>query len=465
VSGHPRQRPGDEDGLTLIEVLVSMSLIGAVLLFSTVYFTGAMSATRYQSDKQTAARFAVDRIDELRTRPVAALQPVATPGPVALSPTVAAALSAPLQQMESPAHERTTAAARSLQFTLDSYVGACWTRSVAAAVPPVGAQGCTVLNKTVSGAVQMLQAVVAVSWKEHSCGTADGTCVFVTSTLLNGAGGVPQLPTVPTLVTTAPPVPTTVPTPAPTVPVPPTVSPTPAPAPLPVAIWSNRSTTGYTPAFSVDGSTVTITGVVHSNSDIRLARSVGSISPRIEYGTSFTKALDAMLVSTPTAVRVTPGVPQARDVTAYLPGGSAAVAAGARYRQMTCSAGRWTYSAAAVGSATVVYVPCDVVLGPGVINLDALLVAQGTITLAPQTALTVGSAATAGNSGLVSNSTSATAIHLDSTLTEVHGRIQALRGGVLITGSAITLRCGVIADTIAITGAAVNIGVTAGCAD
>ena len=464
MSGHPRQRPGDEDGLTLIEVLVSMSLIGTVLLFSTVYFTGAMSATRYQSDKQTAARFAVDRIDQLRTRPVAALQPAAAPGTVALSATVAAALSAPLQQLESPTHERTTAAARNLQFTVDSYVGACWTPSAASAVPAAGVPGCTVVNKTVSGAVRLLQAVVAVSWRERSCGNPDGTCVFVTSTLLNGVGGVPQLPTVPTPVTTAPPVPTTVPTPAPTVPMPPAVSPTPAPAPLPVAIWSNRRTSGYTPAFSVDGSTVTITGVVHSNSDIRFAGSVGSISPRIEYATSFTKALDAMLMSTPAAVRVTPGVPAARDVAAYRPGGSAAVAAGAAYRQMTCSGGRWTYSAAAVGSATVVYVPCDVVLGPGLIHLDALLVAQGSITVAPQTAVTVGSAATAGRSGLVSNSTSATAISLGSTLTEVHGRVQALRGGVLINGSAIALRCGVIADTIAITGAHVNISVTAGCA-
>ncbi len=464
MPGRCRRRPFDEDGLTLIEVLVSMSLIGAVLLFSTVYFTGAMSATRYQSDKQTAARFAVDRIDELRTRPAATLRPAAALGTVALSPAVAAALSAPLQQLESPAHERTTAAARGLQFTLDSYVGACWTRSAAPTGPPAGVQGCTVLNKAVSGAVQLQQAIVAVSWKERSCANPDGTCVFVTSTLLSGAGGAPQLPTVPTPVTTAPPVPTTVPTPAPTVPVPPSVSPTPVPAPLPAAIWSNRTEADSSPAFSVQGSTVTITGVVHSNSNIRLAGSVGSISPRIEYGTTFIKALDAVM-STPPAVRITPGVPAVRNVTAYRPGGSAAVAAGARYRQMTCNDGRWTYSAAAVGSATVVYVPCDVILGPGSIGLDALLVAEGTITLAPNTALTVGTAATAGDSGLVSNSTSGTAIRLGETLTEIHGRVQALRGGVLINGSAIALRCGVVADTIAITGASVNISVAAGCAD
>jgi hypothetical protein len=53
--------------------------------------------------------------------------------------------------------------------------------------------------------------------------------------------------------------------------------------------------------------------------------------------------------------------PVSRNVADYRPGGSAATAAGSSYKAIACTAGStWNYSAAQVGSATIVYVPCNV---------------------------------------------------------------------------------------------------------
>jgi hypothetical protein len=221
-------------------------------------------------------------------------------------------------------------------------------------------------------------------------------------------------------------------------------------------------TNGASPAaFTVDGSLVTITGLVHSNANIYINGSAGSISPRIEYGTGLTATGNA--ISMPTGVKVPPIAPAHRDIAAYRPGGSAAVAAGAGYREITsCSGGKWTYSAAAVGSATVVHVPCSVVISSVSLTVRALVVAEGTI-LVSGALLTIGDATNRVATGLVSGFTSATAISFTGSSTQVYGSVQAMQGGVSVTGSYANFRCGILGDTVTLKGNAITVAYDSSC--
>jgi prepilin-type N-terminal cleavage/methylation domain-containing protein len=457
-------RRADDRGFTLVEVLVAAGLIGSVLIFSTAYFVGALSMTRYQSDKQAAAQLATDAMDRMRSMPGSTLATGRDAGTVTsqlrrlahdgvldeaiadIEPAVdlravtGAGRSAPLPTVTQPV------TVHGLTFGQDWLLGRCW-------VLDTGGD-CTVLNKTQPNPVELLRVVVAITWTGREC--PDNRCLFTTSTLVDSTIDEPFLD-LPTPTPTAPPAPL----PSPTIPAP-TSTPTPAPTALPAAIWANRSTDGAGPAaFTVDRSLVTITGVVHSNSDISLSNSVGSISPKIEYGSTLTKDITALRLSTPAGARVAPGTPDHRDFDAYRPGGSAALAAGAGYRQISCSRSSWTYSAADVRSATVVYVPCDVTISD-LAAVNALIVATGTISVSGSLMI-VGDPAHPGTTGLLSDSSSTTAISIGGSATRIYGSVQALRGGVVVTGSAASLFCGLIGDTVTIKGNAISITVDDSC--
>jgi hypothetical protein len=434
-----------------------------VLLTLTLSFTRTMSLSRYQGEQQHAVQLATDAMEQMRALPGSALaagrdadgvqeQLRAVPAATALGRYLAdmEPVVDPLAAAGSGVTAALPTAARTVRldgvpFEQSWYVGRCWQAA--------GGGPCSLAGRTLPAPVQLLRVVVAVSWTAKDC--AGDACTFYTSTLVDGAAVVPRVSTPPPVVVPAPPSATTAP--GPTAP----PSATPAPSPLPAAIWANRTTDSAEPAaFTVTGSMLTITGLVHSNADIHLDRAYGSVSPRIEYGTTYTKPISGMMLRTPAAVKVTPGPPAHRDIGAYRPGGSAA---GTGWKQMPCAGGAWSYSAADVGAASVVYVPCNVVISDGTVNLKALLVAEGTIRI-NGSAVTVGDPAVAHRTGLVSNSSAATAIYIGGSLTKIYGNVQALRGGVHIDGSATTLQCGVIGDTIAVTGAATTITVDAGCA-
>jgi type II secretory pathway pseudopilin PulG len=437
----------------MIETLVSLALIGLVMASMTVFFTRSMRFTHQQGQTQSAVAVATDAMEQAR-----ALSPIALPSGrdarsveeqwAAATEEVAPYLSVMEHVVDEDA--ATGAGARAplptvgqtvpvdgIDFTRTWYLGRCWLNS--------GSPDCVAANRAAPNAVGMFGVVVAVSWPTNDC--PGNVCVVVTSMLVPARVDEPVF-VVPTLSPPAPVAPATTSTPTPT------ATSTPTPGPVPALIWANRMTNGASPAaLSVTTTGIMMNGLIHSNSDIAFNADGGMYGPRVEYGTTLTKTLPNVVSG---AVKVAPSVPEHRVLADYRPGGSEAVAAGAGYRQATCSSGKWTASAAAVSGASVIYVPCNAIISSSV---NVLVVAEGTITVSGNPVVGSDNA----EHGLVSNSNSASAITINGD-TYIHGSVQALQGRVTISSTAAWLFCGIIGDTISLGGTGVIVDVAPDCA-
>jgi prepilin-type N-terminal cleavage/methylation domain-containing protein len=446
-----RQLLADE-GFTLLETLISLVIIATVLLSTGVFLVQSFSSTRYQSERQAAVQIATDAMEKLRAMPPSTLlagrdqanvlsaihnswnaaqtaEPTLwnylrdlerVPGTALPSTGTVTEPAVPLQE---------TVSLRNLSFTRRSYIGRCYAASSGG---PCTKRAATSPAKGLPGApVELLRVVVAVTWRDKECARSE--CAYYLSTLVEPSATDPLLPPIPAD-----------PTPAPT----PTSYPDPEPAPgtVPAAIWANRTGPSGNSALSIGVAGVfTINGLVHSNSGIAILTGVGSMTPRVEYTTVFNKSIAALVFGTPTPIKVAAATPQIRRIADYRPGGSRAVAAGAKYRAINCTSGTWTYSDAVVGNATVVYVPCDVSLFG---TVKPLIVAEGTITV---NSGVIGDSAAPSTTGLVSNSSANPAITINAIFMSLHGNVQAINGGVKIPLLYLSsMNCGIVADTISI---------------
>ncbi len=214
----------------------------------------------------------------------------------------------------------------------------------------------------------------------------------------------------------------------------------------------------------IQGSRFVTNGLVHSESDLSVLGVRNSLTGGVEYAATMSAPGQGNTIA-PAAVKITAGegAPRVIDISAYRPGGAAALAAGAQYRAIpasSCVAGVWTPTNPA-GITGVVYVPCAVDLTvAGTYN--ATIAAEGSIAVTAK-GITVGRGASApGQPALVSGA-SGTAISVIGANAIVRGQSAAAAGELLAKGSGAALNCGAVAKRIQVLGADSSANVSAWC--
>ncbi|MDQ1651535.1 MAG: hypothetical protein QOI35_735 [Cryptosporangiaceae bacterium] len=190
---------GGDAGLTLVEVMISIAIIGTVMTSLTMFFSGTMTTTGYENTRQTAVQLAGAAIEKARS-----MSPTAIVGGRTLADSTAAWNSpatgaAPyLADMTMvyddgavpgvpaspppywlPAAGTTvtlkngSSSGPPIDYSEDWYVGRCY----------LPAAGGACAKAKLAGSVEMLRVVVAINWTSRAC--AASNCSYVTSTLVS----------------------------------------------------------------------------------------------------------------------------------------------------------------------------------------------------------------------------------------------------------------------------------------
>ncbi len=193
----PRPRPHSDDGFSLLEVVVSLALIGVVMASVGAFIVGGLRAMYRQGEQQTAVRYAVDGVEEARTLRGGALvadrsactSAASCPDPGVAGTAAAAAVGTAWQGR----HDMGTSAARLAppahpeQLTVDGvtfqrriYVRQCW-------APRAGGGVCANVSSVPVPNVlaPFWRVVVVVSWRNSRC--AGGLCSHAVATLFTGS--------------------------------------------------------------------------------------------------------------------------------------------------------------------------------------------------------------------------------------------------------------------------------------
>ncbi len=172
-------------GFTLVEVSVSLAIIGVVMASVTSFFVSGVRGVHHQGEQQTAAHLAMDGMEQARAlrgeallagRAVCAAA-CPTVGGVAgflagterwdgVSPTGAASA------LPHPA-DAVVSAVDGVEYRRFWYVGKCW--------QPRGGGACV---NVPANPLLFYRVVVVVTWSDSAC--ADQTCLFVTSAQFSG---------------------------------------------------------------------------------------------------------------------------------------------------------------------------------------------------------------------------------------------------------------------------------------
>ena len=222
-------------------------------------------------------------------------------------------------------------------------------------------------------------------------------------------------------------------------------------------LWATSTQPG---ALVLSGSSHTVSGRVHSESDVTVSGTGNRLLDGVEHATGL--FVNGRRHEVPSVRRVTGGLPVTREVAAYRPGGSAALAAGVAYTAVpasACTNGTWQVQATRV-PAGVVHVPCDVVLvGPG--TARATVVAEGTIVVRGSGVTVTGSGP--GTPSLLSAARGPGAVQVSGRDVRLLGAVEALDGEVRVTGANVQVRCGVTASTVRLAGSGAHIDVDDAC--
>lgn len=184
-----------DDGFTLIEMVVAISIVGVVMAALTTFFANSLGVVGQQRGAQAAIQLATgaaDRVRALRGSMVATSRDrQSTEQQWAARP---AALQSHLNDMQltwDTAAANGAGATASLptaaepvevngvRYARSWYVGKCWQA-------PAGGD-CTA--GSVAGHAEFFRVVIAVQWTDKRCTT--GTCTHATSMLVSGAAGEP----------------------------------------------------------------------------------------------------------------------------------------------------------------------------------------------------------------------------------------------------------------------------------
>ncbi len=171
----------DEDGFTVLEVLVSVVLISIVMIALGTFLTATTSVLGVQRDRQAAVQFADDAMELVRAKGAAVVNGRVSGNASTVAP--GADLSGmnefdvvpQTQPPTTPAVPLALArAAAGVSYTQYVYVGTCFAPAING-----GAMSCT----RSTGTVGYYRVVVAETWPSRRC--TGGTCSYVTATLIS----------------------------------------------------------------------------------------------------------------------------------------------------------------------------------------------------------------------------------------------------------------------------------------
>jgi prepilin-type N-terminal cleavage/methylation domain-containing protein len=193
-SARRTRRQADDDGFTLVEVLVSLALIGTVMTSLAPFLVRSLAVVADQRSRQVAVQLAGDATERVRARTArAALAGRSLSASEAAWNTAPADVRPYLDTMKLtydpllPAHSTAGANAglpttprvvpiNGVPYSQSWYLGTC--------VQPARSGG-TCHHPDTPDPVRFLRVVAAVTWPDRTC--PDGTCVYVTATLLSDA--------------------------------------------------------------------------------------------------------------------------------------------------------------------------------------------------------------------------------------------------------------------------------------
>jgi prepilin-type N-terminal cleavage/methylation domain-containing protein len=190
----PGRRTADA-GFTMVEVLVSVAVIGIIMTALTTFFISTVSATGRQGQQQAAIQLATDGAERARAIKSSAVvggrDKVSSDNQWA-SPVagVASQLSGMVEAWDSAAvypggasaplpTTAKTVTVNGIGYGQNWYVGSCW--------QPATGGDCVATQ--VAGSVAFYRVIVAVTWSDRRC--AGSACSYVSSTLLNSASKDP----------------------------------------------------------------------------------------------------------------------------------------------------------------------------------------------------------------------------------------------------------------------------------
>jgi RHS repeat-associated protein/uncharacterized repeat protein (TIGR01451 family) len=214
-----------------------------------------------------------------------------------------------------------------------------------------------------------------------------------------------------------------------------------------VALWANSQSAS--PAIDWTGASGTVSGLVHTNNDLRVSGAEKHfLAGTVEYVSSFTVTGQTEIDPPPTQVSPAP-YPLTFDVADYAPGGRAAIEAGAAYTDATGSCTNGTWQPAGPLASGLYYADCDVHLVSSALTGTVTLAATGDIQVS-------GSDANFDPymDGLlfISDSSADAAIDISASGSSFLGFLFTAGGGADLAGSSNRYFCGVLADRIDISG-------------
>jgi len=220
------------------------------------------------------------------------------------------------------------------------------------------------------------------------------------------------------------------------------------------ALWANSSTASN--GLEVTGSGQTINGVTHSNREIKVSGSGKTFTGGTEYVQAITVTGSNNTFNPAPQQKPVAGFPVVYSLSSYRPGGTAAVAAGAKYfdKSALCSGNgsnrKWQPSGNL--AAGLYYANCD-------IQFSGSQVAAANVTIVSEGAIKVSGSSNSflnpfGSDGLLflAGSASDKAIDLSGSGQTYRGALFAGSGGVSVSGSNQAFVCGIEAATIKISG-------------
>jgi prepilin-type N-terminal cleavage/methylation domain-containing protein len=175
---HGAGRDGQDDaGFTLVEVIVSLLLLAVVMSAALSLFVRALSNTDLQAQRGQAITIATDRLEQVRTLPVADLvdgrtaasvtalwtwDPALTAGTVAASDPTALTGAVPLV----PTIQTRTV--DNVDYIVRTYIDTCY-------LPTTGTN--TTCGTTAASAKAMYRVTVSVAWSPRKLRACSGTGV------------------------------------------------------------------------------------------------------------------------------------------------------------------------------------------------------------------------------------------------------------------------------------------------
>jgi prepilin-type N-terminal cleavage/methylation domain-containing protein len=150
IESRRRLAAARDRGFTLVEVIVSIALVGTVMAALSTFYLSSQAATRAQAARQVAVQLATDGMELVR-----AYDP---------SRLYGAERALPLQKSE---------AVNGITYTQHFTVTQCWQASA----------GADCVGTETTGAIPFLRVEVKVTWSEANC--RSGGCSYATTTLVN----------------------------------------------------------------------------------------------------------------------------------------------------------------------------------------------------------------------------------------------------------------------------------------